>query len=74
MLFVSARKRWPNLDLMIELTFEREVTALFGPSGSGKTTILNMIAGLIAPDEGEIRFGETVFYAWHRECRSRRVF
>ena len=30
------------------------VTALIGPSGSGKTTVLNMIAGLIHPDSGEI--------------------
>lgn len=30
------------------------ITALFGPSGAGKTSILNMIAGLIAPDKGRI--------------------
>jgi molybdate transport system ATP-binding protein len=30
------------------------VTALFGPSGSGKTSIVNMIAGLVAPDRGRI--------------------
>lgn len=30
------------------------ITALFGPSGAGKTSILNMIAGLIAPDAGRI--------------------
>lgn len=30
------------------------ITALFGPSGAGKTSILNMIAGLIAPDDGQI--------------------
>ncbi len=30
------------------------ITVLAGPSGSGKTTIINMIAGLIKPDEGHI--------------------
>jgi molybdate transport system ATP-binding protein len=30
------------------------VTALFGSSGAGKTTLVNMIAGLIAPDRGRI--------------------
>lgn len=30
------------------------VTCLFGPSGCGKTTILNLIGGLISPDEGKI--------------------
>lgn len=34
------------------------VTALFGPSGSGKTTILSLIAGLLRPEAGAIRFGD----------------
>lgn len=29
--------------------------SLLGPSGSGKTTILRMIAGLVTPDQGQIR-------------------
>ena len=32
-----------------------ECLALLGPSGCGKTTTLNMIAGFIEPDAGEIR-------------------
>jgi ABC-type branched-subunit amino acid transport system ATPase component/ABC-type branched-subunit amino acid transport system permease subunit len=34
------------------------VTALIGPNGSGKTTVLRMLAGTIAPDEGQIEGGD----------------
>jgi len=33
-----------------------EIVALHGPSGSGKTTLLLLIAGLLAPEAGTIRF------------------
>jgi putative ABC transport system ATP-binding protein len=33
-----------------------EMVALHGPSGSGKTTLLLLIAALLSPDEGAIRF------------------
>ncbi|MCA9970986.1 MAG: ABC transporter ATP-binding protein [Anaerolineales bacterium] len=32
------------------------ITALLGPSGCGKTTILKLIAGLLPPDGGDVRF------------------
>jgi putative ABC transport system ATP-binding protein len=32
----------------------RDFVALMGPSGSGKTTFLGVLAGLDAPDEGEV--------------------
>lgn len=35
---------------------EGEMVALKGPSGSGKTTLLLLIAALLEPDEGTIRF------------------
>lgn len=33
-----------------------EVLAIMGPSGSGKSTLLHCLAGLIAPDTGEVWF------------------
>jgi putative ABC transport system ATP-binding protein len=33
-----------------------EIVAVMGPSGSGKTTLLHCLAGILAPDAGEIRF------------------
>lgn len=35
---------------------ESEIISLIGPSGAGKTVLLRMIAGLDAPDSGEVTF------------------
>ncbi|MES2886216.1 MAG: ATP-binding cassette domain-containing protein [Pseudomonadota bacterium] len=34
------------------------VTALVGPSGAGKSTLLALLAGLLAPQVGTLRFGQ----------------
>lgn len=36
------------------------LTAIVGPSGSGKTTLLHALAGIVLPQQGEVRFGATV--------------
>ncbi|HEV8439885.1 MAG TPA: ABC transporter ATP-binding protein [Methylomirabilota bacterium] len=43
-------------DLSLEI-LDREFVTLLGPSGCGKTTLLRLIAGFVAPDEGLIRVG-----------------
>lgn len=41
----------------MDLTIAKgEFVALLGPSGCGKSTTMNMIAGMLEPSEGEIRF------------------
>ena len=39
-----------------------QALVLFGPSGAGKTTILRAIAGLIRPNSGFIKIGNTVVF------------
>ena len=43
-------------DLSLEIA-DREFVTLLGPSGCGKTTLLRLIAGFMAPDDGVIRVG-----------------
>ncbi|WP_109806455.1 ATP-binding cassette domain-containing protein [Sphingosinithalassobacter portus] len=38
------------------------LTILFGPSGAGKTSILHMVAGLLRPDRGHIRVGDSLLF------------
>ena len=46
-----------SIDLDVD---EGEVMALLGPSGCGKTTTLQLLAGFLSPDAGEIRLGDRV--------------
>jgi molybdate transport system ATP-binding protein len=64
LLFLDVEKRLGDFRLAARFETEARVTALFGPSGAGKTTIINMIAGLFAPDRGRIMYrGKLLFDA-----------
>ena len=41
------------------LVDKHEKIAVIGPSGTGKTTLLNLIAGIIKPNQGNIRVNDT---------------
>jgi len=45
------------------------IVGVIGANGAGKTTLFRMIAGLDAPDSGELRVGETVQIAYVDQSR-----
>jgi branched-chain amino acid transport system ATP-binding protein len=52
---VSKSFRWVRAVGNVSFTVESNaIVALIGPNGAGKTTIFNVIAGVFAPDSGEI--------------------
>lgn len=51
---IAARRQQGEFSLDVDLDLAGPVTALSGPSGAGKTTILQIVAGLITPDEGRV--------------------
>lgn len=43
--------------LHADFTIDPGITALVGASGSGKSTLVSLVAGLLTPETGEIRYG-----------------
>ena len=62
MLDVEVEKRLGDFSLSARFQSGNGVTAVFGPSGAGKTTLVNMIAGLVAPDRGRIAIDAAVLF------------
>jgi branched-chain amino acid transport system ATP-binding protein len=60
----DATKRFRGLTAVDRVSFAvgaGDIFAVIGPNGAGKTTLFNMIAGVMAPDDGAIAFaGERI--------------
>ncbi len=46
------------------------IVGIIGPNGAGKTTLFRMLAGQESPDDGDIRFGDSVELAYVDQSRA----
>ena len=61
-LSVHLKKKVKGFNLDVAWEIDNELTVLFGYSGAGKTMTLQMIAGLLIPDDGFVRIGNTTMF------------
>ena len=62
-LAIDVKMRQGDFVLSVRDAASVEVLGLFGPSGSGKTSLLESIAGIRTPDEGEIKVGDRILFS-----------
>jgi ATP-binding cassette ChvD family protein len=70
------RKAFGDNILIDDLSFRLPpggIVAVIGPNGAGKTTLFNMMTGQLDPDEGEMRIGPTVEFAFIDQSRDALV-
>ena len=51
---IDIQHKLGDFNLAARFSSAGRLTALFGRSGSGKTTLVNVIAGLLRPDRGQV--------------------
>jgi molybdate transport system ATP-binding protein len=57
-LTVEVRHPLGRIALDVSLRLDGGLTAVLGPSGAGKTSLLNVVAGLLRPEHGLVRFDD----------------
>jgi molybdate transport system ATP-binding protein len=61
MIEIAVRHRFGAFAIEADIRASGRILAISGPSGAGKTSLLNMISGLLRPDEGRIAVDGVVF-------------
>ncbi|MEE9449491.1 MAG: ABC transporter ATP-binding protein [Ignavibacteriaceae bacterium] len=69
---------YPNSDFHLNVEKlsinDKQKTAVIGPSGFGKTTMLNLIAGILVPDGGNVTVNEKIVSSYsEKERRDYRI-
>ncbi len=54
--------RYGENQFLYNLNISQGITGIFGMSGSGKTTLMNIISGVITPEEGKVVFNGSLLY------------
>lgn len=62
MISIAIKRQLGAFQLDVQFEAPMGVTAIFGRSGSGKTSVVNALAGLLRPDDGQIIVGDTVLF------------
>ncbi|MDD2197971.1 MAG: ABC transporter ATP-binding protein [Bacteroidales bacterium] len=73
---INLSKKFDDKHILTSLSFSVEKgqkIAIKGESGRGKTTLLRLLAGIVAPDSGEIRFGDKIFNALSAKSIRNRI-
>lgn len=71
---INLRKRYGERFVVDGLSLSvnaGEILGLLGPNGAGKSTTMSMLAGLVEPTEGEVRFLDQPFSLHNRQLRAR---
>jgi molybdate transport system ATP-binding protein len=59
---VSLKKKVDGFGLAIEWEIDNELAVLFGSSGMGKSMTLQLVAGLMKPDDGRVSLDDKVYF------------
>jgi branched-chain amino acid transport system ATP-binding protein len=70
---VQLTKRFGGLNAVDNVDFdltEGELVAVIGPNGAGKTTFVNLLAGALRPDAGEVIYAGNSISSWPVHSRA----
>lgn len=63
---MTVTKNFGEFSLSADFTVEGDRIGIFGKSGGGKSTLVNLLAGLLEPDDGEILLDDTCLFSSSR--------